>query len=93
MAGGNVSPNLAQANIGAGVSGGWFSSLVYSPATGFRCTFSGATIGQPYRIQTSPSLAAGSWIDLTHFTYTGPIVISDPSASAVPKKFYRAVSP
>ena len=93
LAGTNVSPFIAQANIGAGLSAGRFGSLVYSPATGFGCTFSDATIGQPYRIQTSPSLAAGSWTDFTNFTYTGPMVISDPSAAAGPKKFYRAVSP
>jgi hypothetical protein len=93
LAGTNVSPFIAQANIGAGVSGGRFSSLVYSPAIGFGCTFSDATIGQTYRIQTSPSLAVGSWTDFTNFTYTGPMVISDPSAAAGPKEFYRAVSP
>jgi hypothetical protein len=93
LAGTNVSPFIAQANIGAGLSAGRFSSLVYSPATGFGCTFSDATIGQPYRIQTSPSLAAGSWTDFTNFTYTGPLVISDPSAPGGLKKFYRAISP
>ncbi len=76
-----------------GVSGGRFGSLACSPLTGFSFTFSGATIGQPYRIQTSPSPAAGSWTDLTNFTYTGPVFISDPSAVTGPKKFYRAVSP
>jgi alpha-galactosidase len=75
-----------------GPSAGRLGSLVYSPATGFGCTFSDATIGQPYRILTSPSLAAGSWTDFTNFTYTGPMVISDPSAANGPK-FYRAVSP
>jgi hypothetical protein len=93
LAGTNVSPYIAQANIGARISGGRFGSLACSPITGFRCTFSDATIGQPYRIQTSPSLAAGSWSDLTNFTYTGQLVITDPSAVAGPKKFYRAVSP
>jgi hypothetical protein len=93
LAGTNVSPFIAQANIGTGVSGGQFDNLVYSPTTGFGCTFSDATIGQPYRIQTSPSLAAGSWTNLTNFTYTGPMVISDRSAAAGPKKYYRAVSP
>jgi hypothetical protein len=92
-AGTNVSPYIAQANIGAGLSAGRFGSLVYSPATGIGYTFSDATIGQPYHIQTSPSLAAGSWTNLTNFTYTGPRVISDRSAAAGPKKFYRAVSP
>jgi hypothetical protein len=93
LAGTNLSPFIAQANIGADVSGGQFGSLVYSPGTGFGCTFSDATIGQPYHIQISPSLAAGSWTDFTNFTYTGPLVIRDPSAAAGPKKYYRAVSP
>jgi hypothetical protein len=93
LAGTNVSPFIAQANIGAGLSAGRLGSLVYSRATGFSCTFSDATLGQPYRIQSSPSLAAGSWTNFTNFTYTGPMVISDPSAAAGPKKFYRAVSP
>ena len=93
LAGTNVSPFIAQANIGAGLSAGRLGSLVYSPATGFGCTFSDATIGQPYHIQSSPSLAAGSWTNFTNFTYTGPMVISDRSAAAGPKKFYRAVSP
>jgi hypothetical protein len=93
LAGTTVSPFIAQANIGAGLSAGRFGSLVYSPTTGFGCTFSDATIGQPYHIQTSPSLAAGSWTDFTNFTYTGAMVIRDPSAAAGPKKFYRAVSP
>jgi hypothetical protein len=93
LAGTSVSPFIAQANIGTGVSGGRFGSLVYSPATGFGCTFSDATIGESYRIQSSPSLAVGNWTDFTNFTYTGPMAISDPSAAAGPKKFYRAVSP
>jgi hypothetical protein len=93
LAGTNVSPYIAQANIGAGLSAGRLGSLVYSPATGFGCTFSDATIGQPYRIQTSPSLAGGSWTNVTNFTYTGPMVITDRSAATGPKKFYRAVSP
>ena len=75
------------------ISGGQLCSAACSPLTGFSFTFSDATVGQPYRIQTSPSLAAGSWSDLTNFTYTGPIVIADPLVVAVPKKFYRAVSP
>jgi hypothetical protein len=93
LAGTTVSPFIAQANIGAGLSAGRFGGLLYSPATGFGCTFSDATIGQPYRIQTSPSLAGGSWTNLTNFTYTGPMVIRDRSAATGPKKFYRAVSP
>ncbi len=93
LAGTNVSRFIAQANIGAGLGAGRLGSLVYSPATGFGYTFSDATIGQPYHIQTSPSLAAGSWTNFTNFTYTGPMVISDRSAAPGPKRLYRAVSP
>ena len=93
LAGTNVSPYIAQANIGAGLSAGRLGSPVYSPVTGLGYTFSDATIGQPYHIQSSPSLDAGSWTNVTNFTYTGPRVISDRSAAAGAKKFYRAVSP
>ena len=93
MAGTNVSPFIARANIGAGLSAGRLGSLVYSPVTGFGCTFSDATVGQPYHIQSTASLAAGSWTNLTNLTYTGPVVISDRSAAGGPEKFYRAVSP
>jgi hypothetical protein len=93
LAGTNVSPFIAQANIGPDVSAGQFGSLVYSPSTGLGCTFSDGTLGQAYRIQTSPSLAGGSWTNFTNFTYTGPMVIRDRSAATGPKKFYRAVSP
>jgi hypothetical protein len=93
LAGTNVSPFIAEANIGASVSGGQFGGLVYSPTTGFSWAFSGATIGQPYRIQTSSSVAAGRWTDFTNFTYTGPITITDTSAGATTNKFYRAVTP
>lgn len=74
------------------ITGGQFCDTACSSFTGFSFTFSGAIVGQPYRIQTSAHLAAGSWTDLTNFIYTGPIVITDPSAAG-PKKFYRAVSP
>jgi hypothetical protein len=36
---------------------------------------------------------AGSWADLTNFTYTGPIVITDASAVGATNTFYPAVSP
>jgi hypothetical protein len=93
LAGTNVSRFIAQANIGLAVAGGQFETVAYSPLTGFSCTFSDGTIGQTYRIQTCPSLGGSNWSDLTNFTYTGQVVISDPSALAVPMKFYRAVSP
>jgi hypothetical protein len=91
LAGTNVSFFIAQANLGA--TPGRLGGLSYSPLTGFRCTFSDATLGQPYRFQTSPSLAVGSWSDFTNFTYTGPIVITDTAAGAGTTKFYRAVNP
>ena len=75
------------------ITGGQFCDAACSHLTGFSFTFSGAIVGQSYRIQTSTNLAAGSWTDLTNFNYTGPVVITDPSAVAGPKKFYRAVSP
>jgi hypothetical protein len=38
-------------------------------------------------------LADGTRKDFTNFTYTGPVVITDASASAASNKFFRAVSP
>jgi hypothetical protein len=93
MAGTNLSPFIAQANVGPGVAGGQLGSLAFSPITGFRCTFRDATPGYSYRIQTSPSLAAGSWTEFTNFTYTGPIPLTDTSTAGATKRFYRAVSP
>jgi hypothetical protein len=86
-AGGKVSACVAEAIL----AGGQFTGLGYSPAIGFGFTFSDGVVGQYYFIQTSPSLAEGSWIDWLGFTYTGPITLTDPSARAVPRKFYRAV--
>ena len=91
FAGGKVSTYAARAILT--VAGGRFGSPAYSPATGLSFTFRDATAGFPYQIQTSPSLAVGSWTDLTNFNYSGPIVIDDPSATATPKRFYRAVTP
>ena len=89
-AGGSAANYIAKWN---GLAPGRFSDPAYSSVTGFSCTFSDATLGQPYRIQTSPSLAAGSWPDLTNFTYTGPTVITDASAVSTTNTFYRAVTP
>ncbi len=91
FAGNKISPYVAQANIGA--ARGSFSNVSYSPATGFSCTFLDASVGQPYRIQTSPSLAVGPWTDLTNFIYASPIVITDASAVSATNTFYRAVTP
>jgi hypothetical protein len=90
-AGGKPSAYVARAYIGA--AHGRFTDWVSSPVTGFSCTFSDGTIGKPYRIQTSPSLAGGSWTDLTNFTYAGPTVITDASAVSTTNTFYRAVTP
>ena len=79
--------------ISVDVSSGRFSNLVYSPGTGFHFTFSDATPGHPYRIETSSSLAADSWSDLTNFIYAGPIDLTDPSAQTNAKHYYRAVTP
>jgi hypothetical protein len=94
LAGTTVSPFIAQANIGGGVTGGRFDSLVYSPVTGFRLVFEDATIGQSYRIQTCCLSPAGTnWVDFIGFTYTGPLVITDASATATARKLFRAVTP
>jgi hypothetical protein len=92
MAGDKASQYFAKAVIGATVAPGRFDSLSYSSATGFSCTFLDATVGQPYRIQSSPSLAVGSWTDFTNFNYTAPIVITDAAISGT-NKFFRAVTP
>ena len=70
-----------------------FEDLIYSPADGFSCTFLDASIGQPYRIQTSPSLTPPSWTDFTNFTYAGPVLIADISAGSDSNKFFRAITP
>lgn len=91
IAGNKVSAYAAKANIST--ARGRFTNSVYSPATGFSCTFLDASVGQPYRIQTSPTLTAGPWTDFTNFTYTGPIVITDASALSGTNKFFRAITP
>jgi hypothetical protein len=91
--GSQVSAYWAKANISGQPSPGRFRNLIYSPVTGFTCTFSEASVGQSYRIQTAPTLASGSWTDFTNFNYTGPIVITDASAGLSTNKFFRAVTP
>jgi hypothetical protein len=90
-AGDKVAGSIARARLGA--AAGRLSNLAYSLSTGFSALFLDGTPGQPYRIQSSPSLEAESWTDLTSFIYTGPIGITDPSATEGPRKFYRAVMP
>jgi hypothetical protein len=74
-------------------AGGRFSGFAYSASTGFSCTFSDGTSGQPYRIQVSTSPGFDSWNDLTNFTYAGAVTIKDPSPTPAQPRFYRAVSP
>jgi hypothetical protein len=89
----NSSPQIVQANIGLNILGGTFQDVSFSPLTGFSSTFSDATIGQPYRIQTAPAGAVGAWTDFTNFTYTGPIAVSDPAANATTNRLFRASTP
>lgn len=93
MAGDKASQYFAKATIGVQPLPGKFDAISYSPTTGFSSTFSDATAGQQYRIQTSPSLAPAAWADFTNFTYTAPIIITVPTSGAVTNIFVRAVTP
>jgi len=92
-AGDKAAGYIARANIGGAVAPGRFNNLAYSPVSGFSCTFLDATVGQSYNIQSSPSLAVGSWTDFTNFNYTAPVVITDASAVTGTNKFFRAITP
>jgi hypothetical protein len=83
---------IAKATIGTAVAPGRFSALTYSPIGGFSCTFLDASMGQPYRIQTSPTLATGSWTDVSNFSYASPITLTLP-LGAPANRFVRAVTP
>ena len=92
-AGGKLSAYVVKANISGLPFPGRFSNPLYSPTNGFSCMFVDASVGQPYRIQTLSSLAAGPWTDFTNFTYTAPITIIDASALSGTNKFFRAITP
>ncbi len=87
---GSVTSSVAQLTV---INPGRFTNLSYSPAMGFSFVFRDAILGQPYRIQRSPSMAEGSWVDWQSFTYTEPIGLMDMSAAGAERRFYRAVSP
>ena len=87
---GSVTSSVAQLTV---VNPGRFSNLSYSPALGFSFVFRDAILGRPYRIQRSPSMAEGSWVDWQNFTYNGPIGLMDLDATGAERRFYRAVSP
>ena len=64
-------------------------------STGFTAKLS-LTVGQSYRVQATTNLAAnpGAWIDLTNFVASATnFVFLDRSATNLPLRFYRAVSP
>jgi len=87
---GSVTSSVAQLTV---VNPGRFSNQSYSPAMGFSFIFRDATVGRPYRIQRSSSMAEGSWLDWQSFTYTEPIYLTDMGATGAERRFYRAVSP
>jgi hypothetical protein len=82
---------VAKANITGLPFGGRFSNPVFSAGNGFTCTFLDASVGRPYRIQSSPSIDGGGWTDITNFIYTKPTAITDLTATT--NKFLRAVTP
>jgi hypothetical protein len=90
---GSVTSFVAQLTVTVPPNPGRFAHPSYSPDTGLSFIFRDATLGQHYRIQTSPSLADGSWTDWQSFTYTGPVGLMDVGATDAERRFYRAVSP
>jgi uncharacterized delta-60 repeat protein len=87
---GSETSSVAQLTV---YSRGRFTHPSYSPEMGFSFIFRDATVGRPYRIQTSPSPVEGSWVDWFNFTYNGPIGLSDLGAVENTNRFYRAISP
>lgn len=90
---GSVTSIVAQLTVVVPPNPGRFTNFSYSPIMGFNFIFRDATVGQSYKIQTSPTAAAGSWVDWESFTYSGPKGLMDVEAVAKTNKFYRAVSP
>jgi hypothetical protein len=90
---GSMTSHVAQLTVYVPPNPGRFTSLSYSPATGFSFIFRDATVGQPYRIQRSPSMAEGSWTNWQSFTYTEPVGLMDVGATGAERRFYRAISP
>ena len=90
---GSATSYVAQLTVYIPSNPGRFSNLSYSPETGFSFIFRDATLGQPYRIQRSPSMAEGSWVDWQSFNYLGPVGFSDLGGLETTNRFYRAVTP
>jgi hypothetical protein len=90
---GSVTSSVAQLAVYVPPNPGRFTKLSYSPETGLSFIFRDATVGQPYRIQRSPSMTEGSWTNWQSFTYTEPTGFMDVGATGAERRFYRAVSP
>jgi len=90
---GSVTSTVAQLTVYIPPNPGRFTNFSYSPVMGFSFIFRDGAIGRTYRIQVSPSLAEGSWVDWVTFNYVGPIIIGDLGATGQEHRFYRAVSP
>jgi hypothetical protein len=90
---GSTTSSVAQLTVYVPPNPGRFTNFSYSPATGFSFIFRDGTLGRPYRIQVSPSLAEGGWVDWQNFNYLGPVGFSDLGALETTNRFYRAVSP
>ncbi len=89
---GSVTSSVATLTVTISANAGRFTDLSYSPVTGLSFFFRDGTVGQPYRIQVSASLAGG-WVDWTSFNYTAPRLFADMAAVGISNRFYRAVSP
>jgi hypothetical protein len=89
---GSATSGVAQLTVTIPPSPGRFTNFSYSPVMGFSFIFRDATVGKPYRIQVSDSLAGG-WLDWQSFNYLGPVGFTDLDALEATNRFYRAVSP
>ncbi|HRZ45995.1 MAG TPA: immunoglobulin domain-containing protein [Candidatus Paceibacterota bacterium] len=90
---GSATSQVAQLTVVVPPSDGRLTDFAYSPTTGFTFIFRDGTVGQPYRIQRSPSLEKDSWVDWQSFTCTEPNAFLDLGAVTATNRFYRAVSP
>ncbi len=90
---GTATSAVAQFTVVVPPSGGQLTNLTYSPATGLSFIFRDGTVGQPYRIQRSASLAEENWVDWQSFTYHEPLGLMDVGAAGAEWRFYRAISP
>lgn len=89
---GSVTSSVAQLTVYIPPNPGRFTNFSYSPVMGFSFIFRDGTVGRPYRIQVSSSLAGG-WLDWQSFNYLGPVGFSDLGALETTNRFYRAISP